>query len=75
MLMHLHLLDFNLAYGQYVLIQNQEAQQEEAWELALELVAEEPSTTPAFEGKLWFMHYRCLCYFTALNVCRLVSCT
>jgi hypothetical protein len=50
-LMHLHSLDCNLADGEYVLIQEQEAQQEEAREPALELVTEEPSAAPAFEGK------------------------
>jgi hypothetical protein len=75
MLMHLHLLDCNLVDGEYVLIQEQEAHQEEAWEPALELVTEEPSATPPFDGKPWFMHNRYICYFTALNVCRLVSCT
>jgi hypothetical protein len=74
-LMHLHSLDCNLADGEYVLIQEQEAQQEEAREPAPELVAEEPPAAPAFEGKPRFMHYRYICYFTALNVCRLVLCT
>jgi hypothetical protein len=49
--MHLHSLDCNFANGEYVLIQEQEAQQEEAREPASKLVAEEPSATPAFEGK------------------------
>jgi hypothetical protein len=51
MLMHLHSLDCNLADEEYALIQEQEAQQEEAWESAPEPVTEEPSATPAFEGK------------------------
>ena len=51
MLMHLHSLDCNFANGEYVLIQEQEAQQEEAREPASKLVAEEPSATLAFEGK------------------------
>jgi hypothetical protein len=49
--MHLHLLDCNLADGEYVLIQEQEAQQEEAREPAPEPVTEEPSAAPAFESK------------------------
>jgi hypothetical protein len=49
--MHLHSLDCNLEDGQYMLIQEQEAQQEEARELAPEPVTEEPSAAPAFEGK------------------------
>jgi hypothetical protein len=52
--MHLHLLDCNLADEEYVLIQEQEAQQEEAREPALKLVIEEPPAAPAFEGKPWF---------------------
>ena len=71
----LHSLDCNLVDGEYILIQEQEAQQEEAREPAPELVAEEHPITPAFEGKPQFMHNRYICYFTALNVCRLVLCT
>jgi hypothetical protein len=47
----LHSLDCNLVDGEYVLIQEPEAQQEEAREPGPELVAEEPSPAPAFEGK------------------------
>ena len=47
-------LDWNLAGGEYVLIQESEAQQEEAREPAPELVAEEPPAAPAFEGKPLF---------------------
>jgi hypothetical protein len=48
----LHSLDCNLADGEYILIQEQEAQQEEeAREPTPELVAEEPPAAPAFEGK------------------------
>jgi hypothetical protein len=49
--MHLHSLDCNLVDEEYGLIQEQEAQQEEAREPAPDLVAEEPSAAPAFEGK------------------------
>jgi hypothetical protein len=49
--MHLHSLDSNLADGEYVLIQEQEAQKQEAREPAPEPVDEEPSAKPAFEGK------------------------
>jgi hypothetical protein len=73
--MHLHSLDCNLTDGEYVLIQEQEAQQEEVRELAPELIVEEPPATPTFEGKPQFMHTRYICYFTALNVCRHGSCT
>jgi hypothetical protein len=51
-LIHLRSLDCNLADREYISIQEQEAQQEEeAREPAPELVAEEPPTTLAFEGK------------------------
>jgi hypothetical protein len=49
--MHLHSLDCNLTDGEYVLIQEQKAQQEETREPALEPIAEEPSTAPVFECK------------------------
>jgi hypothetical protein len=50
-----HLLDCNLTGGEYVLIQEQEAhQEEEAREPTPELVAEEPPAAPAFEGKPLF---------------------
>jgi hypothetical protein len=49
--MHLHSLDCNLIDGEYVLIRDTEAQQEEAREPAPELVVEEPPAAPAFEGK------------------------
>jgi hypothetical protein len=49
--MYLHSLDCNLADGEYILIQEQETQQEEAREPAPEPVVEEPSATPAFVGK------------------------
>jgi hypothetical protein len=54
--LHLHSLDCNLADEEYVLIQEQEAQQEEAREPAPKLVAEEPPAAPTFEGKPRFMH-------------------
>jgi hypothetical protein len=73
--MHLHSLDRNLVDGEYVLIQEQEKQQEEAQEPAPELVAKEPPAAPSFQGKPRFMHNHYICYFTAINVCRLVSCT
>jgi hypothetical protein len=56
--MHLHSLDCNLADREYVLIQMQEAQQEEAREPAPELIAEEPPAALAFEGKPLFLHNR-----------------
>jgi hypothetical protein len=51
MLMHLHSLHCNLTDGEYVLIQEQEAQPEEAREPSPKPAAKEPSTTPTFEGK------------------------
>jgi hypothetical protein len=53
-LIHLHSLDCNLADGEYVLIQEPEAQQEEAREPAPELIAEESPAAPAIEGKPQF---------------------
>jgi hypothetical protein len=53
-LMHLHSLDCNLANGEYVLIQEHKAQQEEAREPASDPIAEEPSVTPAYEDKPQF---------------------
>jgi hypothetical protein len=46
--------DWNLTDGEYVLIQEQEAQQEEAREPAPEPVVEGPSAALAFEGKPQF---------------------
>jgi hypothetical protein len=53
-LIHLHSLDCNLADGEYVLIQEPEAQQEETREPAPELITEESPAAPAIEGKLQF---------------------
>jgi hypothetical protein len=50
-LIHLHSLDCNIADGEYVLIQEPEAQQEEAREPAPEPVTEESPVAPAIEGK------------------------
>jgi hypothetical protein len=50
-----------------MLIQEPEALQEEAHELAPEPVAEEPSVAPAFEGKPVFMHNRYI-YATLLHL-------
>ena len=47
----LHSLDCNLVNGEYILIQEPEAQQEEAREPAPEPVTEESPTAPAIEGK------------------------
>jgi hypothetical protein len=48
---HVHSIDCNLTEGEYVLIQELEAQQEEAREPASELVAEESPAAPVFEDK------------------------
>jgi hypothetical protein len=53
-LIHLHSLDCNLADGEYVLIQEPDAQQEETREPAPELITEESPAAPAIEGKLQF---------------------
>jgi hypothetical protein len=70
-------LDCNLADGEYVLIPEQGAVHEEDKEPAPEPATEDLPAAPAFEGKpLFFMHNQLyICYFTTLNVCRLVMCT
>jgi hypothetical protein len=50
----LHLLECNLADGEYVLIPEQGIVQEEVQEPAQEPAAEDLPAAPAFEGKLWF---------------------
>jgi hypothetical protein len=67
----LHLIDCNLADGEYILVPEQGAAQEVVQEPAPEPTIED-LTAPALEGKPGFMHNRYICYFTALNVCRLV---
>jgi hypothetical protein len=72
----LHSLDYNLADGEYVLIPEHGAVQEEDQEQAPETTIEDLPTAPAIEGKPRFMHNRIyICYFTTLNVCRIVMCT
>jgi hypothetical protein len=72
----LHSLDYNLADGEYVLIPEHGAVQEEDQEQAPEITIEDLPTAPAIEGKPRFMHNRIyICYFTTLNVCRIVMCT
>jgi hypothetical protein len=72
----LHSLDCNLADGEYVLIPEQGVVHEEDQEQAPETSIEDLPIAPAIEGKLRFMHNRLyICYFTTLNVCRLVMCT
>jgi hypothetical protein len=70
----LHSIDCNLADGEYVLIPEQGVAQEGVQEPAPEPAIEDLSA-PAFEGKPRFMHNHYICYFTVLNVCRLVLCT
>jgi hypothetical protein len=72
----LHSLDCNLADGEYVLIPEQGATHAEDQEQAPEIAIEDLPAALAFEGKPRFMHNRIyLCYFTTLNVCRIVMCT
>jgi hypothetical protein len=47
-------IDCNLADGEYVLIPEQRADQEEAQELATEAATEDLPPTPTIEGKPWF---------------------
>jgi hypothetical protein len=75
-LMHLHSLDCNLVDGEYVLIQEQEAQQG-AREPAPELVAEEPPAATAIEGKPRFMHtviYAILLHSMFVGLYRALKC-
>jgi hypothetical protein len=59
-----------------VLILEQGAVHEEDQEQAPETAIEDLPAAPASEGKPGFMHNRIyICYFTTLNVCRLVMCT
>jgi hypothetical protein len=73
----LHSLDCNLADGEYVLIPEQGAIHEEDQEHAPETAIEDFHAAPAIEGKPSFMHNQVIyiCYFTTLNVCRIVICT
>jgi hypothetical protein len=52
----LHSLDCNLADGEYVLIPEQGANQEEVQEPAPEPTTEDLPSAPTFEGKPGFMH-------------------
>ena len=70
----LHSIDCNLADGEYILVSEQGVAQEVAQEPAPEPAIED-LPAPALEGKPRFMHDLLLCYFTALNVCRIVLCT
>jgi hypothetical protein len=72
----LHSLDCNLADREYVLIPEQGTVQEEDHEQALEATIEDLPVAPTIEASPGLMHNRIyICYFTTLNVCRLVMCT
>jgi hypothetical protein len=58
-----------------MLISEQGVVPEEVQEPAAEPAAEDLFAASAFEGKSGFMHNYYICYFTTLNVCRLVPCT
>jgi hypothetical protein len=70
----LHSIDCNLADGEYVLIPKQGVAQEGAQEPAPE-PATEDLPAQLLTASPGFMHNCYICYFTALNVCRLVLCT
>jgi hypothetical protein len=71
----LHSLDCNLADREYVLIPEQGVVHKEDQEQAPETATEDLPTALAFEGKTRFMHNRIyICYFTTINVRRLVMC-
>jgi hypothetical protein len=68
-------MDCNLANGEYILVPEQGVAQEVAQEPAPE-PAFKDLPAPALEGKppvLCITNF--ICYFTALNDCRLVLCT
>ena len=69
---HVHCIsiDCNLADGEYVLVPEQGAAQEVALDPAPEPAPEDLPAT-ALEGKPRFMHNHYICYFTALNDCRI----
>jgi hypothetical protein len=72
----LHSLDCNLADGEYVLIPEQGAVHEEDQEQAPETAIEDPPQPQLLKASPGFMHNRIyICYFTTLNVCRIVMCT
>jgi hypothetical protein len=73
----LHSLDCNLVDGEYVLIPEQGTTHEEDQEQASEAAIEDLPAAPTIEGKpRFYMHNRIIiCYFTTLNVCRIVMCT
>jgi hypothetical protein len=59
-----------------VLIPEQGAVHEEDQEQAPEIAIEDLPAAPAIEGKTGFMHNSIyICYFTTLNICRIVMCT
>jgi hypothetical protein len=70
----LHLIYYNLANREYILVPEQGVAKEVAQEPAPEPTIED-LPAPALEGKPRFMHDLLLCYFTTLNVCRFVMCT
>jgi hypothetical protein len=57
-----------------MLIPEQGVAREEVQEPAPEHATEDLPTAATFEGKPDIMHNCYICYFTALNVCRLVLC-
>jgi hypothetical protein len=64
----LHLLDCNLADGEYVLIPEQGSIQEEDQEQASEATVEDLPATPAIEGKPRFICITVLLYATLLHL-------
>jgi hypothetical protein len=72
----LHSLDCNPADGEYVLIPEQGPVQEEDQEQASEAAIEDLPAVQQLKASPGFMHNRIIiCYFTTLNVCRIVMCT
>jgi hypothetical protein len=73
----LHSLDCNLADEEYMLIPEQGAIHEEDQEPAPEPAIEDLSQPQQLKASPGLMHnqFIYICYFTTLNVCRLVMCT
>jgi hypothetical protein len=72
----LHSIDYNLADGEYILVPEQGVAQEVVPEPAPEPQLHRGSACPSFGRQAPVLCItNSICYFTTLNVCRLVLCT
>ena len=75
----LHLLECNLADGEYVLIPEQGVVHDKDQEQAPDTAIEDLPAAQLLKASPGFMHnqaiYIYICYFTTLNVCRIGMCT